>query len=117
MTSKTTTSQYFYNHIYLFLFKHNKIINWIVTLFEIVAEWCGPCKMVGPIVEQLAYSLDGKVKVSNLNVDQNEEIAVKYNIQSIPSLVLFKNGNEIARMVGVSPKEKYEAFVNNALNS
>ena len=87
------------------------------VLVDFWAEWCGPCKMVGPIVEQLAYSLDGKVKVSKLNVDQNEEIAVKYNIQSIPSLVLFKNGNEIARTVGVSPKEKYEAFVNSALNS
>ncbi len=80
------------------------------------AEWCGPCRMVGPIVEQLAQSLKGKVKVSKLNVDQNQDIAEKYNIQSIPSLVLFKKGNEIARIVGFSPKEKYEKFVNNALN-
>ena len=80
------------------------------------AEWCGPCRMVGPIVEQLAQSLKGKVKVSKLNVDQNQDIAEKYNIQSIPSLILFKKGNEIARIVGFSPKEKYEKFVNNALN-
>jgi thioredoxin 1 len=80
------------------------------------AEWCGPCRMVGPIVEQLAQSLDGKVKVSKLNVDQNQEIAMKYNVQSIPSLLLFKNGHEVARTVGLSPKEKYEKFVNNALN-
>src|ERR671925_556028 len=88
----------------------------VPVLVDFWAEWCGPCRMVGPIVEQLAKSLDGKVKVSKLNVDQNQEIAMKYNVQSIPSLILFKNGHEVARTVGLSPKEKYEKFVNNALN-
>jgi thioredoxin 1 len=60
------------------------------VLVDFWAEWCGPCRMVGPIVEQLAQSLDGKVKVSKLNVDQNQEIAMKYNVQSIPSLILLK---------------------------
>jgi thioredoxin len=86
------------------------------VLVDFWAEWCGPCRMVGPIVEQLAQSLEGKVKVSKLNIDQNHEIAIEYNVQSIPSLILFKNGNELARTVGLSPKEKYEKFVNNALN-
>ena len=96
---------------------NEKVLNSdIPVLVDFWAEWCGPCRMVGPIVEQLAQSLEGKVKVSKLNVDQNQEIAMKYNIQSIPSLVLFKNGNEVARIVGLSPKEKYEKFVNNALN-
>jgi thioredoxin len=54
--------------------------------------------------------------VSKLNVDQNHKIATEYNVQSIPSLILFKNGNEVARTVGLSPKEKYKKFVNNALN-
>jgi thioredoxin 1 len=88
----------------------------LLVLVDFWAEWCGPCRMVGPIIEQLAQSLDGKVKVSKLNVDQNQEIAMKYNVQSIPSLILFKNGHELARTVGFSPKEKYEKFVNNALN-
>ena len=86
------------------------------VLVDFWAEWCGPCRIVGPIVEQLVQSLEGKVKVFKLNVDQNQEIAMKYNVQSIPSLVLFKNGKEIARTIGLSPKEKYEKFVNNALN-
>jgi thioredoxin 1 len=86
------------------------------VLVDFWAGWCGPCRIVGPIVEQLAQSLEGKVKVFKLNVDQNQEIAMKYNVQSIPSLVLFKNGKEIARTIGLSPKEKYEKFVNNALN-
>ncbi len=86
------------------------------VLVDFWAEWCGPCRIVGPIVEQLAQSLEGKIRVFKLNVDQNQEIAMKYNVQSIPSLVLFKNGKEIARTIGLSPKEKYEKFVNNALN-
>ena len=72
--------------------------------------------MVGPAVEQLSQTMSDKIRVAKLNVDQNQEIAMKYNIQSIPSLVLFKNGNEVARIVGLSSKEKYETFVNNALN-
>jgi thioredoxin 1 len=86
------------------------------VLVDFWAEWCGPCRIVGPIVKQLAQSLEGKVKVFKLNVDRNQEIVTKYNVQSIPSLVLFKNGKEIARTIGLSPKEKYEKFVNNALN-
>ncbi|HSF00707.1 MAG TPA: thioredoxin [Nitrososphaeraceae archaeon] len=79
------------------------------------AEWCGPCRMVGPAVAQLSKSLDGKVKIVKLNVDENQEIAVKYGIHSIPSLLLFKDGNEIARTVGAAPKEAYQKFIEESL--
>ena len=64
------------------------------------AEWCGPCRMVGPAIEQLAQTMTGKVKFAKLNVDENREIAAKYGIQSIPSLILFRQGNEVARTIG-----------------
>jgi thioredoxin 1 len=97
---------------------NNSVLNSeIPVLVDFWAEWCGPCRIVGPIVEQLAKSLEGKVKVSKLNIYKNQEIAMKYNVNSIPSLILFKNGNEIDRTIGISSKEKYENFVNTALNS
>ena len=88
----------------------------IPVLVDFWAEWCGPCRMISPILEQLANSMERKVKVSKLNVDQNPEIAAEYNIQSIPSLVLFKNGKEINRIVGLSSREKHEKFVSTTLN-
>jgi thioredoxin 1 len=80
------------------------------------AEWCGPCRMVGPAVEQLSQSMEGKLKVAKLNVDENQEIAMKYGIQSIPSLLLFKDGKEIARTVGAAPKEAYQRFIEHSLS-
>src|ERR671913_2076805 len=75
------------------------------------AEWCGPCRMVGPAVEQLSQTMSDKIRVAKLNVDQNQEIAMKYGIRSIPSLLLFKAGKEIARTVGASSKESYQRFI------
>src|ERR687884_1985973 len=80
------------------------------------AEWCGPCRMVGPAVEQLSKTMNGKIKVAKLNVDENREIAMKYGIQSIPSLLLFKQGKEIARTVGAAPKEAYQKFIEQYLS-
>lgn len=79
------------------------------------AEWCGPCRMVGPAIEQLAQTMVGKVKFAKLNVDENREIAAKYGIQSIPSLILFRHGNEIARTIGAAPKETYQKFIEQSL--
>jgi thioredoxin 1 len=81
------------------------------------AEWCGPCRMVGPAVEQIGKIMAGKVKVTKLNVDENQEIAMKYGVQSIPSLILFKGGKEVARTIGAAPKETYMKFIDNSLKA
>jgi thioredoxin 1 len=81
------------------------------------AEWCGPCRMVGPAVEQIGKIMAGKVKVAKLNVDENQEIAMKYGVQSIPSLILFKDGKEVARTIGAAPKETYLRFIEKSLNA
>jgi thioredoxin 1 len=80
------------------------------------AEWCGPCRMVGPAVAQIGKIMAGKVKVAKLNVDENQEIAMKYGVQSIPSLILFKGGKEVARTIGAAPKETYMKFIENSLS-
>ena len=87
------------------------------VLVDFWAEWCGPCKMVGPVLEQLSKNMDGKVKLAKLNVDENQEIAMKYGIKSIPSLVLFNEGQEIGRTVGAAPKETYQRFIERSLTS
>ena len=82
-----------------------------LTIVDFWAEWCGPCRMVGPAVEQLSQTMSDKIKVAKLNVDENQEIAMRYGVRSIPSLILFKAGKEIARTVGAAPKEAYQKFV------
>ena len=85
------------------------------VLVDFWAEWCGPCRMVGPAVEQLSQTMSDKIKIAKLNVDENQEIAVKYGVRSIPSLLLFKAGKEIARTVGAAPKEAYQKFIEESL--
>jgi thioredoxin 1 len=78
------------------------------------AEWCGPCKMIAPALEELAGSMGGKVKIVKLNVDENPATAAKYGIMSIPTLMLFKNGELASRQVGAAPKQKLEAWINSS---
>jgi thioredoxin 1 len=87
----------------------------IPVFVDFWAEWCGPCRMVGPAVEQIGKVMTGKIKVAKLNVDENQEIAMKYGVQSIPSLILFKGGKEVGRTIGAMPKESYLRFIENTL--
>lgn len=71
------------------------------------AEWCGPCKMLGPVIEQLANDYDGKAVVGKVNVDDEPELAQRFGIMSIPTVIFFKDGKEVARKVGVMPMGEF----------
>ena len=75
------------------------------------AEWCGPCRMIAPALEEIAGTMNGKVKIVKLNVDENPATAAKYGIMSIPTLMLFKNGQLASRQVGAAPKQKLEQWI------
>lgn len=74
------------------------------TLVDFWAVWCGPCKMVSPLVDEIAHENEGKLKVMKLDVDDNENTAMKYGVMSIPTLILFKGGQPVERIVGFKPK-------------
>ena len=76
------------------------------VLVDFYADWCGPCNAMAPIVEELAKELNEKAKVGKINVDENSDIAVEYNVMSIPTLIVFKNGKEEKRLVGLRDKEE-----------
>ena len=75
------------------------------------AEWCGPCRMIAPALEEIAGQLGEKVKIVKLNVDENQATAVKYNVTSIPTLMLFKDGQLSSRQIGAAPKQKLESWI------
>lgn len=77
----------------------------IPVLVDFWATWCGPCRALAPTIEELATELDGKVKVAKINVDEERDLAQKYNVMSIPTLIVFKNGEVAETAVGTRPKE------------
>jgi thioredoxin 1 len=79
------------------------------------AEWCGPCKMIAPALDEISGTLGDKVKIVKLNVDENPQTAAKYGIMSIPTLMLFKNGELASRQVGAAPKQKLEQWITGAV--
>lgn len=81
------------------------------VLVDFYADWCGPCKMMVPVVEQLAADMEGKAVVGKLNVDENNEIAARYRVMSIPTLIVFKNGEPAGKLVGVQSRSELEALL------
>ena len=79
------------------------------------AEWCGPCRMIAPALEEIAGSMGAKVKIVKLNVDENPATATKYGIMSIPTLMIFKNGELASRQIGAAPKQKLEQWITGAV--
>lgn len=86
-----------------------------VTVVDFWAPWCGPCKIVAPIMKELEKEYDGKIKFMKLNVDDNQDIAKKYRVMSIPTLVLFRNGKGVEKVTGVYPKSKLEHYLDRKL--
>lgn len=85
------------------------------VLIDYWAEWCGPCKMIAPIIDELAQEYGGKIKIAKLNIDENPQTPPRYGIRGIPTLMLFKNGNVEATKVGAVSKSQLAAFIDSNL--
>jgi len=81
------------------------------VLVDFWAEWCGPCRAIAPVLEELSSELQGKVKIVKLNVDENQQTMMRYGVRSIPTLILFKNGEPVDMKVGAGPKSDLQKWI------
>ena len=90
----------------------NEVINSDkTTIVDFYADWCGPCKMMSPIIDKIAEENTENIKVGKVNVDENQELAMKYNVMSIPTILAFKNGNVVKTFIGVTSKSEIEEAI------
>ena len=85
------------------------------VLVDFWAAWCGPCRMVGPVIDEISSEYDGKAVVGKVDVDANQEFAAKYGVRNIPTVLVFHNGEVVGRQVGVSPKKTYTDAIDSLL--
>lgn len=86
-----------------------------VTLVDFYADWCGPCKMIAPIIAELADEMNGRAKVAKIDIETAQEVTAKYQVTSIPTLILFVDGHETTRVVGVRDKAALKSIIEGAL--
>jgi thioredoxin 1 len=92
-------------------FENDVLKSSVPVLVDYWAEWCGPCKMIAPILDEIAGDYQGKLKVAKVNVDENQQVTQKYGIRSIPTLMIFKDGSVQAQKVGAMSKSQLSAFI------
>lgn len=98
-------------------FDQDVLKNSLPVLVDFYADWCGPCKMAEPVLAELSESYKDKILIVKLNVDENQQTSGKYGVMSIPTTILFKNGNEIGRQVGFGGKQAFENLIQKGVTS
>ena len=93
-------------------FENEVLKSEIPVLVDFYATWCGPCKMIAPVISQIAEDYKGKIKVGKVNVDDENDLAMKYQIQNIPTLILFKEGKTVNSLIGLNSKSEIENMIN-----
>jgi thioredoxin 1 len=106
MTTKKVTDQSFATDV---------LASTTPVLVDFWAEWCGPCRMIAPALEEIAAELDGKITIAKLNIDENNNTAIKYGVRSIPTLIVFKGGQPAAMKVGAAAKSELANWIKSAL--
>ena len=94
-------------------FKKEVLESEIPVLVDFYADWCGPCKMMSPIIEEIAENLNGKVKIAKINVDDEADLAIEYEVSSIPTFLLIKNGQVVTNIIGMRDKKDLEEKITN----